>query len=205
MATSTKTQKKLQLLRTLIEHPRTSDTEREAAKRALERLLSKAQDTEETVTTSWIDFSRTYGSKYASMGGKYLSAAEIAKLIRADIKLALKVARQTTEPGAVALPDALTLIPAEVKVTVRTESYSGGRSIDVVMRNIPEDWGFSMQPDHYDRTTLRSLPTPELKAAARALKDILQAYNYDGSRPEVDYFDVNDYGHVVSSTGLTLA
>lgn len=201
------TEKKLQLLRTLIEHPRTSDTEREAAKRAMERLLKKTQSisSTETVMPSWMDFSRTYGSKYASMGGKYMTAAEIAKLVRADIKLALKVARVTGEPGALALADPLATLPPEVKVTVRTQTYSGGRSIDVVMRDVPEDWGFSMQPDRYYPSTLRSYPTQELKAAAQVLKDILQAYNYDGSRPEVDYYDVNFYGHVMLPNGLTLA
>lgn len=200
-------EKKLQLLRTLIEHPRTGDTEREAAKRAMERLLSKTQSADisgEAPEASWRDFSRVYGSKYASMGGKYLTAAEIAKLVRADIKLALKVARTAAEPGSLALPDPLAKLPAEVTVTVRIENFSGGRSIDAIMRGVPEDWGFSPQKDRWSGQ-MRSLPSRELKAAARVLKDIINAYNYDGSRPEVDYYDVNFYGHVILPTGLTLA
>lgn len=198
--------KKLQLLRTLIEHPRTGDSEREAAKRAMERLLEKAQSIESTVTvtSSWLDFSRVYGSKYATMGGRYLTAAEIAKLVRADITLALKVARTTAEPGSVAVIDPLAAMPAEIKVTVKTQSYSGGRSIDVYMRNVPEDWGFVTESDRWSCEP-RQVPSPALREAAKALSAILHAYNYDGSRPEVDHYDVNYYGHVLLPTGLLVA
>lgn len=199
------TTKKIQYLRNLIEHPRTGEAERDAAKRALERVLAKAGQSPKSEATrpSWYR-ERVYGAKYESMGGRYMTAAEIAKLIRADIKLALKAARATAEPGSLAVIDPLAAMPAEIKVTVKAETYSGGRSIDVVMRGVPEDWGFSMQEDRYSRK-LRSMPSPALREAAQALKEILHAYNYDGSSPEVDHYDVNYYGHVVLPTGLLLA
>lgn len=205
MASIRNTEKTIEYLRTLIEHPRTGAQERDTAKRMLARLLVKIGQSpkQEATRPSWYR-ERVYGAKYASLGSGYVSAADIAKLIRADIKLALKVARATAEPGAVALVDPLAAMPTEVKITVRKEDFSGGRSIDVIMRDVPEEWGFSMQEDRYSHE-MRSLPSPALREAAKALKEILHAYNYDGSSPEVDYYDVNYYGHVMLPTGLVLA
>lgn len=201
--TASKTGKRIDYLKALIDHPRTGEGEREAAKRALKRVLT-AQETREDsrngVISSWYR-ERVYGPKYQQ---GYMSAADIAKLIRTDIKLAMKAARAEAKDGEIAVPDPLTLIPADVKITVKTENFSGGRSIDVIMRNIPQDWGFSMQEPRWGGQPME-MPTPELRAAASALKDILDAYNHNGTMSEIDYFDVNYYGHVMTSGGLLLS
>lgn len=207
MDKATKTAKRIDYLRALIDHPRTGEAEREAAKRALQRVLGaqardKGQDPkDEASKPSWWR-ERVYGAKFTP---GYETAAQIAAKVRADIRLALKIARAEAKDGEVAIPDPLAAMPKEIKVTVKCDTFSGGRSVDVIMRNIPEEWGFSMQADPYWPSDKREMPTPELRAAAKALKAILSAYNYDGSAPEVDYYDVNFYGHVQTSMGLLLA
>ncbi|MFD8509670.1 hypothetical protein ACFV27_00790 [Streptomyces antimycoticus] len=120
--------------------------------------------------------------------------------MRADIKLALKVAKATAEPGAVATFDPFNAIPDGLKITVRTRHHS---SIDIVVRNIPEEWGWTEGEDRWGRP--RTVATPALEALAQALKTIHRAYNYDGSDISTDYFDVNYYGGVADANGRHLA
>jgi len=196
-ASATKTQKKISLLRALIDHPRTGENERDAAQRMLKRVLAKVEEQGEKVSGGFRDH-RVYGEKYGKV--RHLGVVEIAKFMRADIKLALKVAKAVAEPGALATFDAFAAIPDDIKITVRTRHYS---SIDIVVRNIPEQWGWTEETDHWDRK--RAVPTPALKALAQELKAIHRAYNYDGSDSSTDYFDVNYYGGVCNEKGRHLA
>lgn len=131
-------------------------------------------------------YERTYGSKYEETKG--LRRAEIAKLIRADIKAATG-----------------TLIPDWVRTSVRTEEYSMGGSINVTVQYDPRLW----QPcDGYleDRVCPRSAqygghqPHDRLTLLGRGVEAIIteiqRAYNYDGSDTMSDYFDVRYYGWV---------
>lgn len=120
-------------------------------------------------------YERSYGSKYHStQGNGYMSAADIAKLMRADIKAAVKSGE---------LPD--------VKYSVTVENYSGGRSINIRIQDLPDAW--VKGEDHYGYE--RDILTPEAKAVQDKVQAIHNAYNYDGSEIQVDYFDVNYYGH----------
>jgi len=93
----------------------------------------------------------------------------------------------------------------EIKVSVRTDHYSGGRSIDVhiisapfkllvrkviypEMANLPEDkipkyaWGWAY--------------TPKAQEVLDGIKKICNQYNYDDSDGMIDYFDTSFYNSV---------
>lgn len=196
---ASKTAKKIQLLKTLIDHPRTGEEERDAARRMLQRILDKAKEDGEKITPAWVDH-RSYGAKYQQVRGMRLT--DIAKLMRADIKLARKVALNTAEPGALATVDPIANAPADIKYSVTTQMYSGGGSIDITIKNIPADWGYTYEDRGFGE--LRKVATPALRALAAELAAIHRAYNYNGSDITTDYFDVNYYGGVSDERGLRL-
>ncbi|RPE39786.1 hypothetical protein EDD90_2804 [Streptomyces sp. Ag109_O5-1] len=199
--------KKVWILENLIFHPRTGAEERDAAERMLDRALAKAKETGQVRDTDngagvWHDYrlpEGSYGAKYEQI--KRLSTTEIAKRIRADIKLARKVETKLgAETGSeIALPDplaALATMPKTIKVSVRTDYYSGGSSIDVRVYNLPDKgWGFVEELDRYGQYK-HWAPGPQLKPILDALKEIHWSYNYDRSDAMVDYFDRNYGGHV---------
>lgn len=192
MMTLTKSGKKIQLLQALIDHPRTGEEEREAARRMLARILAKANaNGEHLKPTGWTD-RRSYGAKYDKT--TYRTYAEIAKLMRADIKIARKIGLKAAEPGSLAVPDPIADAPAAIKFSVRIETFAGGGAIDITIKNIPEDWGYTTGVNERGRECHN--PTPALAALTDELRAIHWAYNYNGSDPMTDYFDVAYYGGV---------
>ncbi|MFH8805282.1 hypothetical protein ACH4F6_38035 [Streptomyces sp. NPDC017936] len=197
-----KTAKKIKLLQALIDHPRTGDNEREAARLMLGRLLTKAGEahgiTPEQAAGGWTD-RRTYGAKY----DRNLSTVQIAALVRAQIKLARKLAKQSAgEDGAVKLPDPIGDAPAEIKFSVRSERFAGGSSIDISILNEPKGWAWEIREQHgYPM----EMATPAMRALVDELAGLLRAYNYDGSDITTDYFDVNFYGSVYAKGGRVMA
>lgn len=190
--TLTKSGKKIQILQALIDHPRTGDEERDAARRMLARVLAKANaNGEHLKPTGWVDH-RSYGAKYDDVRGIY-DIAVIAKLMRADIKISRKLGLKAAEPGEIAIPDPIADAPAQIKISVRTQKYSGGGSINILIRDVPEDWRTVC---YDDRGNERRGCGPALAALADELRAIHQAYNYNGSDAMTDYFDVNYYGGV---------
>lgn len=124
------------------------------------------------------------GSKF----DRACSINDIAKAIRADIKAAMK------KPGT----DAWAL-PKGLKVSVRTQKFSGGCSIDA---NITAFEG----PLHNLAAVLFSeaLPhapqafpwfTKEVARVLAVLKGLMDAYNFDKSDTQSDYFHVRFYDH----------
>lgn len=131
-------------------------------------------------------YERSYGSKYAEFftnedgTHRWRTAAEIAAAIRADIKAAVKAGD----------------LPKEAKYSVTCENYSGGRSINVVVRDLPGAW---VPADSEEAAPHRwgvegNVLSLTAKAVQDKVKEIHGAYNYDGSEAMVDYYDVNYYG-----------
>lgn len=127
-----------------------------------------------------------YGSKFAATKG--LSRVEIAKLVRADIKSSLKSGE----------------LPAG-KYSVKTESYSGGGSINVTFTvadpNFPA-WNparlvhEATSPNAWMSANSLTFRSAELTAVEATLQAMLDAYNFDGSDIQTDYFHVRFYSHV---------
>ena len=131
------------------------------------------------------------GTKYT---GEYRDAVSIAKLIRKDIKDAVKAGS----------------LPADLKVSVRSSYYSGGQSIDVTW-HAPNTTIYSIEctcrglynghevsDTCYDRdgryVGLTFTKTGE--EIEETLRSIMNAYNYDNSDAQIDYFERLFYGHV---------
>lgn len=131
---------------------------------------------------------RRYGEKYASTKG--LKRPEIAKLIRADI--AAEVKAGTLPKG---------------RYSVRTETYSGGGSIDITISDVVGIPIVNLDRLRYHRdnphttygcepANVRERWSPEMRAVITKLEQIHGSYNYDGSDSMADFFDVRYYGSV---------
>ncbi len=137
-------------------------------------------------------YERSYGYRYADLGD-HPSAAQIAKAMRADIK-------QAQTEG---------LLPSHWSYSVRSDTFAGGSSIDVEVKDCPDAWrpcdGLSCHnvwcsarndPVYAHAATPHDVLTDEAAAARMTLDRIHNAYNHDGSEIQVDYFDVRYYGTV---------
>lgn len=121
-------------------------------------------------------------------GAKYVDGrdvAEIAKLLRADIKAARK-------DGSLALP-------ANAKVSVRIDRYSMGCSIQVNVSGLTPDqrWanyaaGPYASPAYGGRTDL-------VQVTYTQLEEMVNAYQRNNSDSQTDYYDVNFSGSVTFS------
>ncbi|MFJ2882439.1 hypothetical protein ACIQGT_14040 [Streptomyces sp. NPDC093108] len=188
----TKTQKKIKNLQALIDHERTGEPERDAARRMIKRIHDTAKRDGVTLKANgWVD-TRVYGDKYDTV--RNLALPAIAKLMRQDVKLARKLGQEAAEPGALALMDALGVMPAEIKVSITSRYYSGGGSIDIRVKNIPDDWGFVKEEDTHGY--VRTVPSPALAAVLADLKVIHWSYNFDGGDPYAEYAHRNYLGSV---------
>jgi hypothetical protein len=184
-------------LHALLNHPATSEEEKDAARRALTRIARREAKAAKARGGYWAP-QRTYGSKYNQSSA--LTLTEIAKLMREDIKLARKIAKLPTKPGQIKVPDPIGDAPTEIKFGVTTQYYSGGGSINITVRNIPEEWGFEEETHPYPHRA----PTRALDALSVALREIWEAYNYDGSDIQADLFDRRYYGGVRAQGGMSL-
>ena len=117
---------------------------------------------------------REDGSKCAQT--KELNIVQIATLVRADIK---------------ALSSEL---PKGLKASVRVKKYSGGQAIDVTVTALP--MGFVECRPEWAPGEGTGRYSEETKQVIGSLKSILDAYNFDGSHIQSDYFHVRFYGSV---------
>lgn len=126
-------------------------------------------------------YARRYGARSDTAEGK--STAEIGAMIRADLKAAA----------------ASGWIPDGLEYSVRCDSFAGGSAINVTAKNLQQSWLNQPAPDwhQFPGTPVRTSQAVEL---ARRITGIVEAYNYDGSETQSDYFDVRFYSNV-SLTG----
>lgn len=134
---------------------------------------------------------RSYGSKYEEFhtgpDGEhvYRHASEYSAQIRADIKAAVAAGDLPGKPTT---------------YSVTCENYAGGRSIRVVIRDLPNAW---VEPNSEEAGRMflfapadQKVPSKEAVRTERDIKAMLNSYNYDGSDAMTDYYDVNFYGFV---------
>lgn len=141
------------------------------------------------------------GSRLHELDG-YVGAADIAKLMRAEIKAQIKAGNL---PGIAR------------NYSVRIDNYSMGRSINIstkdlegLTQNCPgydvgtatryADGTFSARACHHwtcerGRTDTLVL-NEEGQRVHKILKEIHGLWNYDASNSQIDYFNVNYYGGV---------
>ena len=138
-------------------------------------------------------YERSYGYLYNQLG-EYPTAAQIAKAVRTDIK-------QAVTEG---------LLPSRWSYSVASDTFSGGRSVDVVVRDCPDAWAhdpdtcLATRREHGEGELTgcllcadrKRMLSGEAEAADMTLKRIHDAYNHDGSDITTDYFDVRYYGQV---------
>lgn len=138
------------------------------------------------------------GSKY----NRDLSLVEIAKLVRQDIKDAMRVGRQ-------ALKDEERFSLPELKINVRKHHHN---SLWIAIGSFPEG-ELMYSPERLDADARndwdRAHREPFYSAAAMKVLDVLKQitnqYNYDNSDIQSDYFDVNFYTTIQYDTDLTIA
>jgi hypothetical protein len=126
------------------------------------------------------------GSKYDSN----LDVVAIAKLVRADIKKAIKAGT----------------ISKSLKTSVRTSRYSMGCSLSVEIKSASFaiynpawlDWDINPETKHHSRPDLRELPrfTEEAIALRKELEALVKSYHRDNSDSMTDYYDVNFAAYV---------
>lgn len=190
---------KIQALTDLINHAKTGDDERDAAKRALLRVHAAQAKTAQDGDADYQRFHNQghwKGSKYEQ--ARRLGLAEIAKLMREDIKIARKVGKAAPGATDLAIVDPIGDAPAEIKVSIRSRYFSGGGAIDVVIRNVPAAWGWTEGEidNGYNDGRIHKIATPAFAAYKAAIEEIHNAYNYDNSDTQTDYFERHYWGSV---------
>lgn len=141
-------------------------------------------------------YDRHHGDRY----DRSLSTTEIAKLIRANVRALVKAGK----------------LPTDWKYSVRTDYFAGGSAIRVRATS-PRPIMVASAAEQYDMQAGKADPirhpetghwvrhygechTIEAAAVYAVLNAEHNAYNYNGSETQVDYFDVNYYGQVTLDT-----
>lgn len=107
-------------------------------------------------------------------------------------------------------------LPKAAKFSVKVSRYSGGQSLNVRVVESPVQmqsfaWSlFVAEESHYPNGFRAGEERVERDSVEGArilglVSEIVDAYNYNNSRSEVDYFDVNFYGDVSVSHELRAA
>lgn len=110
------------------------------------------------------------GNKWSSATDK-LSTTEIAKLVRQDVA---KVFNK--KDGW--------------KISITSEYFSGGSSINLTVKSSP------IVLREYDEDLGYMVLNEKGKLIRKQLEELVDAYNYDGSDSQTDYFHRNYYSHV---------
>lgn len=115
-------------------------------------------------------------SPTATIGSKWTPNYRPAREIAADIRRDLKAAQKAGD------------IPADIKISVRCQTYGGGRAIDVTLSG----WNAAQVYVELYGDTHRY--TTAAQQTHRTVETIREAYNRDASDALVDYYDVDYYG-----------
>jgi len=119
------------------------------------------------------------GSKL-SEDNKYVPTREIAKKIRQDLK-------EATVGG---------YLPNGFKYSVTVDNYSGGSFINTVVYGA----GDISETHEYDPNFYSIQLKPEYKQLSERVSNLHDAYNYDDSNSQIDYFNRGFYNRVEIAT-----
>ena len=130
-------------------------------------------------------YEREYGSNYKDG----MSTTDIAKQIRTWIK-------EQKKNGT---------FPKELKVSARSQYFSGGSAIRISITALPDTWDifnreyFEMEVRGHKAMLRRGVSryTQQVEDIRSSIMAYVNSFNYDGSEIQVDYFDVNFYCHSV--------
>jgi hypothetical protein len=106
------------------------------------------------------------------------SAAQGARLLRSDVKAA----------------QAAAALPPPAVFSVRSDSHSGGQSVSVEIRNLPDREILDDHPDYPRRLNRQA------RELERAVRRMANAYNRDASGRASDFYDVHYYAYVSIET-----
>ena len=200
---ASKTEMKIKVLETLINHPNTPEPEREAARRSLNSMLKTLEAIRDESPETWTGYRLPevwYGENYLS--DYRVSTVDIAAHIRADLKLRRNLGKKTAKAAddqfSLALRDVIADAPASIKFSIRSQYFSGGSSIDITIKGVPTEWGWVEDPFYNEFDPYHSrkwVESDALKALKREVERVQQSYNHNGSDSLVDYYDVRFYGH----------
>ena len=134
-------------------------------------------------------YART-GSNYTP--GQWRSATDIAKLIRADVKAAVKAGT----------------LPATLKYSVRSDSFAGGQAVRIgVSKPGSNRYEWAVRPKREDEGGYwyegMTVLTDEARKVGALLRSIGEAYTRSDCDAQIDYFDVSCYISVTAD-GLSI-
>jgi hypothetical protein len=124
-------------------------------------------ETAPTVTDPEGRYPVVTGPKYDR--DRWRTSAGVARLLRADLKAAQQSAA----------------LPPTAVFSVRSETFAGGQSVRVEIRNLPDREILDDHPDYPNRPSRAAL---ELE---RTVRRMANAYNRDASDRQSDVYDVN--------------
>lgn len=165
-----------------------TEGERAAAHRTLARIRARQHRPTEPYRYAF------EGDKYRAT--KTLTALEVAVMIREDIKVARKVARQARLHGAeLAVVDPIAALPKEARVTVRRTWATHTSVITITVRGLTGARWWRRARGFVARDGFRSeynepryFPALALTDVGQALEELATAYNFDDSDTQSDYF-----------------
>lgn len=141
-------------------------------------------------------YNKTYGTKYEATKG--LRRVEIAKLIREDLKAAVKAGTLPKAKYAVRCSRGrgINVEVSQIPFAVLSREYFTLRADHA---SVPADkhWSWKVDVNLRDgHRPARERCTEEAHVLQDAVKAIVAAYNYDRSDIQTDYFDVRFYSSI---------
>lgn len=173
------TARRIQYLKDLIGHHSTGESEREAARHALRRVLASNPEAEDAGRISWM-FPTTFGARYH----RSLGITDVGKILRKEFALRRKASRATgsTNPAPPAVVDPIGDLPEGVKISIRTERGLANDFIRVNLTATPDHWWEPLGP--------YTGPGPALERVGAEIRSAVEDFNYDGSDGRFDHYDV---------------
>lgn len=107
----------------------------------------------------------------------YFPAVQISKMVREEVKAAKKTG----------------VIPADVKVSVTSDSYAGGQAVRVSLSGWSKEQVWQQEWDQVCGWMRQTLTEDALRVL-NLIEEMRNRYNWEAVNGQIDYFDVMYYG-----------